>query len=85
MEEEVLKQEIRDQIYLIAENVLDYCEIAVPNSDRYKKLRAKILRITNDSIRNLHRFVDTNGKEKEYSHRPSDMFIPPPVTRRRNG
>ncbi len=48
---------IGDEITSLFEKVLDYAEVAVPNNDQYKKLRSKILRIGNNTIRNISKEI----------------------------
>ncbi len=62
---------ISDEVTTLFEKVLDYAEVAVPNSDQYKKLRSKILRVGNNCIRNL---------DKEISARYDIKYIPPAET-----
>ena len=80
MEEEVLKQEIKDQIMLVAEKILDYCDVAVSDINQYKRLRSKILRVTNNGIRNLNRFINTDGEDNradrmKYGDRVVDPIV----------
>ena len=48
---------ISNEVTDLFEKILDYAEVAVPNSDQYKKLRSKILRIGNNCIRNISKEV----------------------------
>jgi len=80
MEEEVLKQEIKEQIMTVAEKILDYCDVSVPDHGIYRRLRSKILRVTNNGIRNLNRFVETDGKDNraekmKYSDRVESPIV----------
>lgn len=79
MEEELLKKEIKAQMLGVAERILDYCDVAVPDVNIYKKLRSKVLRVCNNSIRNLHEFIDTDGEINEaefipYDNRPQTII-----------
>lgn len=68
---EKLMRTVSSEITALFEKVLDYAEVAVPNSDQYKKLRSKILRIGNNCIRNLG---------KEINVRYDIKYIPPAET-----
>lgn len=53
-----LKDVIHNEVTVMFEKVLDYTEVAV-NSDQYKRLRSKILRVGNNCIRNINKEIDT--------------------------
>jgi len=55
--QEKLIRSISEEVTSLFEKVLDYAEVAVPNSDQYRKLRSKILRIGNNSIRNISKEI----------------------------
>lgn len=55
--QEKLIRSISNEITDLFEKILDYAEVAVSNSDQYKKLRSKILRIGNNCIRNISKEV----------------------------
>jgi hypothetical protein len=55
---------IANEITLLFEKSLDYAEVAVPNSDQYKKLRSKILRVGNNCIRNVAKEINTKYNVK---------------------
>jgi hypothetical protein len=69
--QEKLIRSISEEVTSLFEKVLDYAEVAVPNSDQYRKLRSKILRIGNNSIRNI---------SKEIVGRYSVTYNPPGET-----
>jgi len=69
--QEKLIKSISEEVTSLFEKVLDYAEVAVPNSDQYRKLRSKILRIGNNSIRNI---------SKEIVSRYSITYNPPGET-----
>jgi len=50
---EKLKRETSDEITQLFEQVLDYAQIACSDSNTYKALRSKILRVGNNCIRNV--------------------------------
>jgi len=54
---EKLIRAIGEEITGLFEKVLDYAEVAVPNNDQYRKLRSKILRIGNNTIRNISKEI----------------------------
>jgi hypothetical protein len=68
---EKLNKAISDEITVLFEKVLDYAEVAVPNSDQYKKLRSKILRVGNNCIRNIRKEVEVRYDVK---------YVPPAET-----
>ena len=55
--QEKMIKSISSEITDLFERILDYAEVAVPNSDQYKKLRSKILRIGNNCIRNISKEI----------------------------
>ena len=69
--QEKLIKSISEEVTSLFEKVLDYAEVAVPNSDQYRILRSKILRIGNTSIRNI---------SKEIISRYSVFYNPPGET-----
>jgi len=54
-----LNKAISEEITILFEKILDYAEVAVPNHEQYKKLRSKILRVGNNSIRNLSKEINS--------------------------
>jgi len=64
---------ISNEITLLFEKALDYAEVAVPNSDQYKKLRSKILRVGNNCIRNVSREINTRYDVKYVA--PAETII----------
>jgi glucose-6-phosphate 1-dehydrogenase len=55
---ERLKDHLEKAIIDCFSKILDYCEVAVEGQDRYKKLRSKVLRVSNDAIRAMHKEID---------------------------
>lgn len=55
-----LKKEIKEEVTDMFEKVLDYAQVACPTADTFKILRAKILRVGNDCIRNIQKKLDTH-------------------------
>lgn len=55
--QEKMIKDISSEITDLFEKILDYAEVAVPNSDQYRKLRSKILRIGNNCIRNISKEI----------------------------
>lgn len=49
-----LEQLIQREVTSMFESVLDYTQVAVPDTDRFKVLRGKILRAGNDCIRSIN-------------------------------
>lgn len=50
---EKLKRLVDAEVTDMFESVLDYAQVACPNSDTYKVLRSKILRVGNNCMRNI--------------------------------
>jgi len=55
--QEKMIKSVSNEITDLFEKILDYTEVAVSNSDQYKKLRSKILRIGNNCIRNISKEI----------------------------
>lgn len=55
-----LKQDVKKCVTQMFSSILDYTEIAVGDPVRYKTLRAKILTVSNDAIRELERVIDSD-------------------------
>lgn len=55
-----LEQLVHKEVTSMFESVLDYTQVAVPDKDRFKVLRGKILRAGNDCIRSI------NARLKDY-------------------
>lgn len=53
-----LKKEIEKEVTKLFESALDYAQVACAHQDTYKALRAKILRVGNNCIRNLKTNLD---------------------------
>lgn len=56
-----LKEMIKDEITVMFEQTLDFCQVACP-VDNFKQLRSKILRVGNNCIRNLHKKIEDQYK-----------------------
>ncbi len=56
---EKLKKYIHNEITKLFSSVLDYAEVAVDGKERYLNLRSKILKVSNDAIREIKREVDS--------------------------
>jgi len=55
-----LKQEVKQRVTQMFSSILDYSEVAIGDAGRYKALRAKILTVSNDAIREIERVIDTD-------------------------
>lgn len=58
MEQDTLKRTIRNKITIMMEDILDYVQIAVATPDTYKVIRGKILRVSNNCMRNVDKEFD---------------------------
>jgi hypothetical protein len=57
MNKEELKEVIRQEVTAFMQGTLDFVQVACPDG-HYKTLRSKILRIGNDCMRNLSKYVE---------------------------
>lgn len=55
---EKFKEYIHKQVTEMFTTILDFTEIAVGDKERHRMLRAKILRISNDAIRSIHKELE---------------------------
>lgn len=65
---EKLKRYVHGEVTKLFSSVLDYAEVAVDGKERYMNLRSKILKVSNDAIREI---------KKEIDSRYSVTYIPP--------
>ena len=56
-----LKDTIKDEITVMFEQTLDFCQVACPEP-HFRQLRSKILRVGNNCIRSLHKKVEDQYK-----------------------
>lgn len=57
---EKFKEFVQKQVTEMFTTILDFTEVAVGDKERHRVLRAKILRLSNDAIRNVHKELDGN-------------------------
>ena len=55
-----LKGVLKDRITTMFSGILDFTEVAVGDAGRYGALRAKVLRLANDTIREIEKDLDTD-------------------------
>ena len=66
MDKDELKKQVSTEVTELFEGVLDFAEVAIASPETYKRYRSKVLRIGNNAIRALHRYVDEqNGDVTE--------------------
>lgn len=53
-----LKKYVQDRVTEMFCDILDYAELAVDGKDRFANLRSKILRVSNDTIRQISKEID---------------------------
>jgi len=53
-----LKDFVRDQVTSMFTGILDFTEVAVGEKERHRVLRGKILRLSNDTIRDIQKEID---------------------------
>jgi len=56
---EKFKRYLEAEVTKLFTGVLDYAEVAVDNKERWKVLRARILKLSNDTIREMKKELDT--------------------------
>jgi hypothetical protein len=56
---EKLKKYVQGEITKLFSSVLDYAEVAVDGKERYMNLRSKILKVSNDAIREIKKEIDS--------------------------
>ena len=56
---EKLKKYIHAEVTKLFSQILDYAEVAVDGKERYSNLRSKILKVSNDAIRQIQKEVDS--------------------------
>jgi len=54
-----LKKYVQNEVTKLFTSVLDYAEVAVDGKERYSNLRSKILKVSNDAIREIKKEIDT--------------------------
>jgi len=55
---EKLKKYVQCEITRLFSSVLDYAEVAIDSKARYTTLRSKVLKVSNDAIREINRELD---------------------------
>ena len=58
----LMKALIKQEVTYLFEKVLDFAEVAVADKNQYKALRARILRLGNNCIRELLKALDEDYK-----------------------
>ena len=53
-----LKEKVKVDVTKLFHDILDLVEVSVDGPNRFKSVRSKILRLSNDSIRNIHKELD---------------------------
>lgn len=71
---EKLKNFIQSEITKLFSSVLDYTEVAVDGKERYMNLRSKILKVGNDTIREIKKELDTRYSV-EYQPPAEDLIV----------
>lgn len=56
---EKLIKAVTAEVTDLFEKILDYGEVAVSNSEQFKKFRSKVLRFGNNCIRNISKEINT--------------------------
>lgn len=71
---EKLKDFIQSEITKLFSSVLDYTEVAVDGKERYMNLRSKILKVGNDTIREIKKELD-NRYKVHYEPPAEDIIV----------
>ena len=67
-----LKDSVQEEITFLFEQVLDFAQVACPESN-FKALRSKVLRVGNNCIRSIHKKID-DFYEVKYKAPAEDMI-----------
>lgn len=57
-----LKRDVEKIITTLFDHILDVSEVAIGDPQRYKPFRSKVLRVGNDSIREMKKVLDRDYK-----------------------
>jgi len=71
--EEKLIRDLSEEVTVLFEKSLDYAEVAIPNTEQYKRYRSKILRVGNNCIRNMTKVIHNYYSVK--FNAPSETII----------
>jgi hypothetical protein len=55
-----LKRDIETRVLKSADDILNLAEVAIGNQERYKAYRSKVLRSSNDAVREVKKIIDMN-------------------------
>jgi asparagine synthetase A len=72
---EKLKDFVDDEITSLFGSILDFTEVAVGDKERYRALRAKILRLGNDTIRSISKEIDERYVIQKYLPPSEDIIV----------
>jgi hypothetical protein len=65
---------VKNGVTKLFDNILDFSEVAVEDKERYKILRSKVLKLSNDTIRSLVAEIE-HSYEVEFKNIYNDVVI----------
>ena len=71
---EKLKSMSQGEITKLFSSILDYAEVAIDGKERYLSFRSRVLKLSNDAIREIKKEIDTNY-EVSYTALKEEMII----------
>ena len=71
---EKLKSFVQGEVTKLFSSILDFAEVAVDGKERYLSFRSKVLKLSNDAIREIKKEVDTRY-DVEYTPPAEDIII----------
>lgn len=69
-----LKSMSKGEITKLFSSILDFAEVAIDGKDRYLNFRSRVLKLSNDAIREINREIDTNY-DVRYSALKEDLIV----------
>jgi len=69
-----LKNYVDSEVKKLFKGVLDYAEVAIDSKDRWKALRSRVLKLSNDAIREITKELDTHY-DVSYVNPPGEDII----------
>jgi len=71
---EKLKSMSHSEITKLFSSILDFAEVAIDGKDRYLNFRSRVLKLSNDAIREIKKEIDTNY-EVNYTALTEDLIV----------
>ena len=71
---EKLKSMSQGEITKLFSSILDYAEVAIDGKERYLSFRSRVLKLSNDAIREIKKEIDTNY-EVSYTALKEELIV----------